>query len=297
MAQITMDERIRNGQGFIAALDQSGGSTPKALRLYGIPEDTYSGDEEMFALIHDMRTRIVRAPAFSGEKVLAAILFERTMDDDFAGKPAARYLWEERSIVPFLKVDKGLAGPADGVRLMKPMPDLDTLLARGRTAGMFGTKMRSVIDAANPAGIGANVAQQFEVGRRILDAGLVPILEPEISISIPDKAQAEEMLRDEVARQLDTLPEGREVMLKLTPPETPGLYTPLIAHPRVLRVAALSGGYSRAEATARLARNPGMIASFSRALTEGLTAQQSDAAFDATLREAIDSIHAASTAA
>ena len=292
----TMEERIRNGAGFIAALDQSGGSTPKALRLYGIAEDAYSGDAEMFALVHQMRTRIVKSPAFSGDKVLGAILFERTMDSDIDGTPTARYLWEERGVVPFLKVDKGLADETDGVRLMKPMPELDALLTRAVAGGIFGTKMRSVIDAASPSGIRANVAQQFEVGRKILAHGLVPIIEPEVTITIPDKAEAEIILREEILRQLDALPEGANVMLKLTLPETAGHYAPLVAHPRVLRVVALSGGYSRDEANRRLAQNAGVIASFSRALTEGLSAQQSDAEFDAALQEAIDSIHAASVA-
>ncbi|MEI4231508.1 fructose bisphosphate aldolase [Roseovarius sp. D22-M7] len=287
---------IRDGQGFIAALDQSGGSTPKALRLYGIDGDRYSNDAEMFDLVHAMRARIARAPAFNGDKVLGAILFEKTMDREIGGRPSADYLWAERGVVPFLKVDRGLAEERDGARLMKPMPDLDALLERGAKAGMFGTKMRSVIDAADRTGISANVAQQFEIGRQILDHGLVPILEPEVTISIPDKAEAEEILRDTIAAHLDDLPEGSEVMLKLTLPETDDLYTALVDHPRVLRVVALSGGYSRDEATARLARNRGVIASFSRALTEGLTAQQSEAEFNATLAKAIDDIYTASTA-
>jgi fructose-bisphosphate aldolase class I len=250
----------------------------------------------MFDLVHAMRARIAQAPAFSGDKVLGAILFEMTMDREIAGKPSARYLWHERGIVPFLKVDKGLAEARDGVRLMKPIPGLDALLGRGVAAGIFGTKMRSVIDAADEAGIAAVADQQFGLGRRILGHGLVPIIEPEITISIPDKAAAEEMLRDALRARLDALPEGAEVMLKLTLPETPNLYEGLVDHPRVLRVVALSGGYSRDEANARLAQNRGVIASFSRALTEGLSADQPDAAFNATLAAAIDSIRAASRA-
>jgi fructose-bisphosphate aldolase class I len=296
MATAEQRRKLKDGQGFIAALDQSGGSTPKALRLYGIDEDQYSSDAEMFDLVHAMRARIAQAPAFNGDKVLGAILFEKTMDHEIGGRPSAEYLWQDRGVVPFLKVDKGLADAQDGMRLMKPMPDLDALLERGVAAGMFGTKMRSVIDAADKAGISANVAQQFEIGRQILGHGLVPIIEPEITISIPDKSEAENILRDAIAAQLDALPDGSEVMLKLTLPETANLYAPLVEHPRVLRVVALSGGYSRDEATARLARNRGVIASFSRALTEGLSAQQSEAEFNATLARAIDEIHAASVA-
>jgi len=296
MATAEQRRKLRDGQGFIAALDQSGGSTPKALRLYGIDEDQYGSDAEMFDLVHAMRARIAQAPAFNGDKVLGAILFEKTMDREIGGRPSADYLWAERGVVPFLKVDKGLAEERDGVRMMKPMPDLDSLLERGAAAGMFGTKMRSVIDAADKAGIAANVAQQFEIGRQILGHGLVPIIEPEVTISIPDKAEAENMLRDALHAELDALPEGEEVMLKLTLPETANLYGALVDHPRVLRVVALSGGYSRDEATARLARNRGVIASFSRALTEGLSAQQSEAEFNATLARAIDEIHAASVA-
>jgi len=296
MPQAAQREKIAMGEGFIAALDQSGGSTPKALRLYGIPEDGYASEAEMFDLVHAMRSRIAQAPAFSGDKVLGAILFEMTMDREIGGKPSARYLWEERGIVPFLKVDKGLAAPENGVRLMKPMPDLDALLARGVAAGVFGTKMRSVIDAADATGIAANVDQQFEVARHILGHGLVPIIEPEVTISIPDKAEAEDILRAAIRAQLDALPEDQEVMLKLTLPETANLYQSLVNHPRVLRVVALSGGYTRDEANARLARNSGVIASFSRALTEGLSADQSDDAFNATLAASIDSIRAASMA-
>lgn len=289
-------DRIRTGQGFIAALDQSGGSTPKALRLYGIPEDAYASEAEMFDLIHAMRARIAQSPAFTGDKVLGAILFEMTMDREIGGLPSAQFLWEKRGVVPFLKVDQGLADAARGVRLMKPMPGLDALLARATAAGIFGTKMRSVIDAADPAGIAAVVAQQFEVGGQILGHGLVPIIEPEITISIPDKARAEEILRTAILDQLEMLPADQEVMLKLTLPEAPNLYESLVNHPRVLRVVALSGGYSREEANARLAQNRGVIASFSRALTEGLSAQQSDAEFDAALAAAIADIHKASVA-
>ena len=294
MSKAEQTEQVRAGQGFIAALDQSGGSTPKALRLYGIEEDAYGSDEEMFDLVHDMRTRIAQAPAFTGDKVLGAILFEMTMDREMGGKPSAQYLWEERGVVPFLKVDKGLADEADGVQLMKPIPDLDSLLGRANDAGIFGTKMRSVINAASQSGIAAVVDQQFEIGNIILDHGLVPIIEPEVTISISDKAEAETILRDEIAKHLDKLPEGREVMLKLTLPETANHYKPLVDHPRVLRVVALSGGYSREEANDRLSKNTGMIASFSRALTEGLSAQQSDAAFNDTIAASIDSIHRAS---
>ncbi|MGX0876019.1 fructose-bisphosphate aldolase class I [Roseovarius sp. MBR-154] len=296
MSQAEQRQKLREGQGFIAALDQSGGSTPKALRLYGVEESEYASDAEMFDLIHAMRARIAQAPAFTGEKVLGAILFEMTMDRDIGGKPAPDFLWQERGVVPFLKVDKGLADEADGVKLMKPMPDLDALLARGVEAGIFGTKMRSVIDAANEAGIEAVVAQQFEVGQQILGHGLVPIIEPEVTISIADKAEAEEMLRAAILAQLDALPADQEVMLKLTLPEAPNLYEALVNHPRVLRVVALSGGYSREEANARLAQNRGVIASFSRALTEGLSARQSDAEFNATIAASIDGIHKASVA-
>lgn len=288
--------RMRTGRGFVAALDQSGGSTPKALGLYGIGEDRYSNEAEMFDLIHQMRARIVQSPAFTGERILGAILFEQTMEREIAGQPTAHYLWKERRVVPFLKVDKGLAGEKDGVRLMKPMPGLKDLLERAGAAGIFGSKMRSVIDAANPGGIKANVGQQFEIAGEILAAGLVPIVEPEVTISIADKAAAEDLLLPAIARHLDALPEGSEVMLKLTLPETPNLYRPLIEHPRVMRVVALSGGYTREQANARLAQNAGMIASFSRALTEGLSADQTDAEFDRVLRDSIESIYAASVA-
>lgn len=289
-----MAEQAAHKDGFIAALDQSGGSTPKALKLYGVKEGAWSTDEEMFALIHDMRARIIKSPAFTGDKVMGAILFERTMDGEIDGVPTAQYLWEKRGVVPFLKVDQGLAEAADGVKLMKPMPKLDALLERARAKGIFGTKMRSVIDAANPKGIAANVAQQFEVARQILGHGLMPIIEPEVTITIADKAAAEDILLAEIQKNLDGVPAGKQVMLKLSLPTKANLYKPLIDDPRVMRVVALSGGYSRDEANALLARNDGMIASFSRALTEGLSAGQSDEAFDATLAATIDSIFEAS---
>lgn len=296
MANQKQTEQITRGDGFIAALDQSGGSTPKALSLYGIDPSAYSDEAEMFDLIHAMRARIVNAPAFSGDKIIGAILFEMTMDRDFNGKPAPTYLWEDRGVVPFLKVDKGLAEAADGVRMMKPMPELDALLERAAAKGIYGTKMRSVIDAASPSGIAAVVGQQFDIGKQIIAHGLIPIIEPEVTISIPDKAEAEDILLAEIARQLDALPEDAEVMLKLTLPETPNLYKPLVDHPRVQRVVALSGGYSRDEANRRLAQNTGVVASFSRALTEGVSADQSDDAFNATIADTIDSIYQASRA-
>jgi fructose-bisphosphate aldolase class I len=286
--------KVRSQPGFIAALDQSGGSTPKALKLYGIPETGYSGDAQMMDLIHAMRSRIITSPSFNGDRVLAAILFENTMDRQIEGRDTADYLWNVKRVVPILKVDKGLEAEANGVQLMKPMPDLDKLLARARTKGIFGTKMRSVIKQADPAGIQAVVDQQFEVGRQIIAAGLVPIIEPEVDIHCPDKAGAEALLHDAIKAKLDRLPEGELVMLKLTIPNKDNLYADLIAHPRVLKVVALSGGYSRQEANERLARQRGMIASFSRALTEGLTAQQSADGFDAALDEAIGSIYQAS---
>lgn len=289
-------DKIRAGQGFIAALDQSGGSTPKALQLYGIDPSAYGNDDEMFDLVHAMRTRIAQAPAFTGARVIGAILFEMTMDRQMAGKPTAQFMWEERGVVPFLKVDKGLAEAANGVKMMKPMPDLDALLARAVKAGIFGTKMRSVIDAANAQGIQDVVAQQFEIGKQILAHGLVPIIEPEVTISIADKAQAEDMLLAALTEQLNALPAGTEVMLKLTLPEVANHYKPLVDHPAVMRVVALSGGYSREESNSRLAQNSGVIASFSRALTEGLSAQQSDEAFNATIAATIDSIYQASIA-
>jgi fructose-bisphosphate aldolase class I len=291
-----MAEQAGKKDGFIAALDQSGGSTPKALRLYGIPESEYSGDAEMYRLVHEMRARIIKSPAFTGEKVMGAILFERTMDGEIDGTPTAEYLWTKRGVVPFLKIDKGLADEVDGVQLMKAMPELDALLKRAVAKGIFGTKMRSVINAANPKGIAAVVAQQFEVGKQIMGHGLIPIIEPEVTISIADKAQAEEILLAEITKQLDALPANKQVMLKLTLPTKTNLYKSLVAHPRVMRVVALSGGYSRDEANRMLAANDGIIASFSRALTEGLSAKQSDAEFDAVLAKAIDDIFQASRA-
>ncbi len=288
--------QVRSADGFIAALDQSGGSTPKALAAYGIDADAYSNDAEMFDLIHAMRSRIVNAPAFTGDKIIGAILFEMTMDREIGGKPSAQYLWEDRHVVPFLKIDKGLEAESDGVQLMKPMDQLDTLLPRAASAGIFGTKMRSVINAASSSGIAANVAQQFEVGKQVLAHGLVPILEPEINIKMTDKAKAEELLRDEILAHLDQLGPDQHVMLKLTLPEQPNIYQPLVDHPNVMRVVALSGGYSRDEANARLSKNKGVVASFSRALTEGLSAQQSDEAFNETLGQTIDEIFAASVA-
>ena len=286
--------KFRNQPGFIAALDQSGGSTPKALKLYGIPESAYSGEAQMMDLIHAMRTRIITSPSFGGDRILAAILFEATMDRDILGRPTAEYLWEVKKVVPVLKVDKGLEAEANGVQLMKAMPDLDALLKRARAKGIFGTKMRSVIKQADAAGIRAVVEQQFTVARQIVAAGLVPIIEPEVDIKCPDKAAAEDLLEAGIRRQLDALPEGELVMLKLTIPDRDDLYTDFIHHPRVLKVVALSGGYTREEANARLRRQHGMVASFSRALTEGLSAQQSDAEFDAALDASIESIFQAS---
>ncbi len=289
-----MTDQIRNGQGFIAALDQSGGSTPKALKAYGVSEDAYSNDDQMFDLIHGMRARIVNAPAFSGEKVIGAILFEMTMDREIAGKPSAAALWEDNGVVPFLKIDKGLEDEANGVQLLKPIPGLDHLLSRAVEHGVFGTKERSVIHAANQTGIDAIVAQQFELGAQVIGHGLMPILEPEINITIQDKAAAEDILCATILRHLDALPEGQQVMLKLSLPETPGQYQTLVDHPACLKVVALSGGYDRDEANERLSKNTGIVASFSRALTEGLFAHQSDSEFNATLGRTIDSIHAAS---
>ena len=295
MANDKMTAQISEKPGFIAALDQSGGSTPGALRLYGIPDNAYSGEAEMFRLIHQMRVRIMTAPAFTGDKVIATILFEGTMDGQVQERPVPAFLWEERGVIPFLKVDKGLEAEADGVSLMKPMPGLDALLDRAVGLGVFGTKMRSVINLASKAGIAAVVAQQFEVGAQIARHGLLPILEPEVSIKSPDKAGAEAILLAECTRKLDALPDGRKVMLKLTLPDVPDLYLPLINHPRVARVVALSGGYTRADACRRLAANHGMTASFSRALAEGLTRSMSDAEFNATLAKSIDEIYQAST--
>lgn len=286
--------RMREGKGFIAALDQSGGSTPKALRLYGIEESTYSGDEQMFDLMHAMRTRMILSPAFNGDRVLGAILFEGTMDRQIEGLGSAEYLWSRKKVIPFLKVDKGLADEADGVQVMKPMPDLDALCARGVAKGIFGTKMRSVIKAASKSGIEAVVAQQFEVARQIIGHGLVPIIEPEVDINIPDKAEAEAILHASIAAHLDSLAADQPVMLKLTLPDSDNLYADFVSHARVVRVVALSGGYSREDANARLSRNKGMIASFSRALSEGLSAQQSDSEFDSVLDATIAGIYAAS---
>ncbi len=280
--------------GFVAALDQSGGSTPKALRLYGITEDAYTNEAEMFDLMHAMRSRIITSPAFNGDRILGAILFEMTMDRDIKGMGSAEYLWKAKRVVPFLKVDNGLASEADGAQLMKPMPDLDALLARAIIKGVFGTKMRSVVKMADPKGVDAVVDQQFDIGERILAAGLMPIIEPEVDIRSPQKAEAEALLKAGIRRRLDAIPAGQQIMLKLSLPSIDGYYADLIAHPRVLKVVALSGGYSRDEANALLARNPGMVASFSRALTEGLSAQQSDAEFDAALDASIGSIFAAS---
>jgi fructose-bisphosphate aldolase class I len=289
-----MLDKVANGHGFIAALDQSGGSTPKALRLYGIPEDQYSGEAEMFDLIHAMRTRIMTSPAFNGDRILGAILFEQTMDRQVAGVDTPAYLWEQKRVVPFLKVDKGLAEERDGVQLMKPIPDLDDLLTRALAKNIFGTKMRSVVKLANKGGVQAIVDQQFEIGRQILARGLVPILEPEVDIHSPEKAEAEALLKAGILAGLDELGDDQKIMLKLTLPSEDGFYTELVEHPKVLRVVALSGGYTRDEANAILARNPGVIASFSRALTEGLTAQQTEEEFNATLDAAIASIFEAS---
>jgi fructose-bisphosphate aldolase class I len=294
MDDAKMTARMEKGEGFIAALDQSGGSTPKALKGYGIEEGGWSSDEDMFGLIHKMRSRIITSPAFGGGKVLGAILFERTMDGEIDGKPVPQVL-KERGVVPFIKIDKGLEAEKNGVQLMKPMPELDALLARARSLGVFGTKERSVINLANPEGIASVVRQQFEVGRRVLGAGLVPILEPEVNIKSPERGEADRMLLDELLKGLDELPGDDRVMLKLSIPATPGLFDPLVDHPRVLRVVALSGGYSRPEACRELAKNRGMIASFSRALLEDLRHQMSDEQFDRALGEAIDDIHRAST--
>ncbi|TAM02734.1 MAG: fructose bisphosphate aldolase [Paraburkholderia sp.] len=294
MANDTMLTQMRDKPGFIAALDQSGGSTPGALRQYGIPDSAYNGDDEMFRLIHAMRVRIITAPAFTGEKVIGAILFEATMDGLAQGKPVPAFLWEDRGVVPFLKVDKGLEAEVDGVRIMKPIPAVDALLGRAVKAGIFGTKMRSVIERASPSGIAAVVAQQFELAAQIGSHGLVPILEPEVSIKIADKAEAESLLRTELLKGLDALPSTRNVMIKLTIPDTPDFYLPLIDHPRVVRVVALSGGYTRSDACRRLAANHQMIASFSRALINDLTKSMSEPEFDAALAQSIDEIWKAS---
>ncbi len=292
MSKSEQQDKIANSPGFVAALDQSGGSTPKALGLYGVSEDAWSNDDEMFGVIHAMRSRIVTSKAFGGERILAAILFENTMDREIEGKPSAAFLWEDKNVVPILKVDKGLADEADGVQLMKPMPDLDGLLDRANAKGIFGTKMRSVIKQDSASGVAANTAQQFEIGKQILGKGLVPIVEPEVDINCPQKAAAEDMLIERLIAELDQL--DQPVMLKLTLPETPNHYRPCIEHANVLKVVALSGGYSRDEANRRLAENQGMVASFSRALTEGLTAQQTDDEFDTMLDGSIQSIFDAS---
>jgi len=296
MSNVNDEQRLRmkTGQGFIAALDQSGGSTPKALKLYGIAESAYSDDEAMFDLIHAMRSRMITSASFTGDRVLGAILFEGTMDRTIEGRGSAEYLWSEKKVIPFLKVDKGLADEVDGAQVMKPMPDLDGLLDRAQSKGIFGTKMRSVIKTANRSGVAAVVDQQFQVGQQILASGLIPIIEPEIDINSPTKAEAEELLRSAILERLVDQSPDLPVMLKLTLPEIDGFYQPLVDHPHVLRVVALSGGYSRDEANARLRRNPGVIASFSRALTEGLTAQQSQSDFDSALDATIESIFQAS---
>ena len=288
-------EKVRSAAGFIAALDQSGGSTPKALQVYGINEDAWSDDEEMYGLVHQMRSRIITSPAFGGQQILGAILFENTMDRSIDGKPTGQYLWQEKNIVPFLKVDKGLADEDNGAQLMKPMPDLDSLLNRANEKEIFGTKMRSVIKQANAAGISAVVKQQFKVGQQIIAAGLVPIIEPEIDIHCPDKAEAEDLLKTALLDALNGLEADQLVMLKLTLPEQDNLYTECLEHPNVVRIVALSGGYSREEANARLAKNKGVTASFSRALSEGLSAQQSQEEFDTMLASSIESIFQASS--
>jgi fructose-bisphosphate aldolase class I len=287
-------KKMRTHPGFIAALDQSGGSTPGALRLYGIKDDAWSNDEEMFALVHQMRSRLIQSPSFTGERIIGAILFENTMDRDIEGRPTADYLWDVKRVVPFLKVDKGLAAEKDGVQLMKPMPALAGLLERAKSKHIFGTKMRSVIKQADPAGIRDVVSQQFELAAQIIDAGLLPIVEPEVDIHCPNKAQAEELLREAIFEKLDALPADQLVILKLTLPEQDDFYADFVKHPRVLRVVALSGGYTRDEANERLRRNHGVVASFSRALVEGLSAQQSDAQFNALLNKSIQGIFEAS---
>ncbi len=291
-----MYKKIAARDGFIAALDQSGGSTPRALHNYGIPADSYASEKEMFELVHQMRTRMIKSPAFNGDNLIGAILFERTVNSLVDGIPTAQYVWEKKGVVPFIKVDKGLEADENGVQLMKPMPGLGEMLAQSKAKGIFGTKMRSVINAASPDGIAAIVAQQIEIGKQIFDAGLMPILEPEITITISDKAEAEDMLRDELIKQLDTLPETYEMMLKLSLPETANQYKTLVDHPRVLAVVALSGGYPRAQSNQMLAQNTGMVASFSRGFSEGLKAQQTDDAFNAMLAETIATVVAASRA-
>jgi len=286
--------KVRTQKGFIAALDQSGGSTPKALGMYGVGEDAYSNEEEMYAAVHAMRTRIVTSPAFNGDRILGAILFENTLDRDIAGKSSSNFLWEEKNVAPFLKVDKGLADEAEGVQLMKPMPGLDDLLQKARAQNVFGTKMRSVIKSANATGIEKIVAQQFEIGRQIIAAGLTPIIEPEVDINAPDKAEAEVILREQLLAHLGKLNSDELVMFKLTLPEQANFYKECQDHPNILKMVALSGGYSRAEANRRLSENSGMIASFSRALTEGLSAQQSDDEFNSMLDSSIQAIYDAS---
>ncbi|MCZ0953738.1 MAG: fructose bisphosphate aldolase [Rhodospirillaceae bacterium] len=293
MAQDQLD-KVRSQDGFIAALDQSGGSTPKALRLYGVGEDAYAGDDEMFNVVHAMRTRIVTSPSFNGDRIIGAILFENTLDRDIGGKNSSRYLWEEKNVAPFLKVDKGLAPVNDGVQVMNPIPNLSELLDKANARNVFGTKMRSVIKSADAAGIERVVSQQFEIGRQIVAAGLMPIIEPEVDINAPDKREAEDLLRDQLLAHLNDLSADEIVMFKLTLPEEPGLYQACLEHPNLVRLVALSGGYSREEANRRLAENSGMVASFSRALTEGLNVQQSDEAFDAMLDASIQSIFDAS---
>lgn len=287
-------EKIKTGKGFIAALDQSGGSTPKALALYGVTEDAWSNEDEMFAVVHQMRTRMITSPSFGGDRIVGAILFENTMDRRIEGRPTADYLWNVKQVVPFLKVDQGLAAEADGVQLMKPIPGLDDLLKRAKAAGVFGTKMRSVIKQASPSGVAAVVKQQFEIGHQIVKAGLVPIIEPEVDIHCPEKAKAEQLLRDAMRAEIDKLAPAENIMLKLTLPEQDNFYKEFVEHPRVVRVVALSGGYSREVANEKLARNNGVIASFSRALSEGLSAQQTKAEFDKMMDESIAAIYAAS---
>ncbi len=295
MSNAAMSKQLSEKPGFLAALDQSGGSTPGALRAYGIPDTAYSGDDEMFKLMHEMRVRIMSAPAFTGDKVIGAILFERTMDGQAGGKPVPSYLWEDRGVVPLLKVDQGMEPEADGVTLMKPIKGLDALLERAVKLGVYGTKMRSTINLANPKGVAAIAKQQYEVGAQIYAHGLVPILEPEVLIKSPEKAKAEQLLLEELLKGADALPAGQQVMVKVTIPEVPDLYAPLIAHKGIQRVVALSGGYPRHEACARLAKNHKMIASFSRALVDGLNVNMSDAEFNTALGEAIDEIYKAST--
>lgn len=296
MAAASQEQRqkIAAGKGFIAALDQSGGSTPKALAQYGIPESAYNGETEMFKKVHEMRTRIITAPAFNGEKIIGAILFEKTMDDSIKGIPTAKYLWEKLNVVPFLKIDQGLTDENDGVQLMKPMPKLDDLLARAVKAGIFGTKMRSVVNKASSSGIAAAVKQQFEVAQKILGYGLVPIIEPEVNIKAGDKAECEKILKAEILKNLEALPAGQQVIFKLTLPEQANFYSDLIKHPKTLKVVALSGGYSLDESCKRLSENEGVIASFSRALSNDLKASQSDAEFNTALSKTIDKIYNAS---